>query len=233
MSDFEDSSNEAAAADQKPAGYGTRFWRWISAGEREKVQRILGLDPVDAMKSTMSALEDSSNEEAAVDQKPAGYGKRALGAIIDFLIWGAVLAVPVIVFFIGAVAAEDAEKKSEPSTGGIEMLLGGIGCLVVTVWIVWLFGYRQGVTGKTPGKRAAGTRLTRIGTGEAPGGGTGVGRILVPWLINPATGGVYLTIDYLWPLWDDHKQRVSDKLFKTQVVLDDRPATPAQFNPIS
>ena len=233
MSDFEDSSNEAAAADQKPAGYGKRFWRWISAGEREKVQRILGLDPVDAMKSTMSALEDSSNEEAAVDQKPAGYGKRVLGAIIDFLIVAAVWAVPVIVFFIGAVAAGNASDKGEPFTGGMEMLLGGIGWLVVTVWIVWLFGYRQGVTGKTPGKRVAGTRLTRIRTGEAPGGGTGVGRILVPWLINSATGGVYVIIDYLWPLWDDDKQRVSDKMFKTQVVLDDRPATPAQFNPIS
>ncbi len=118
------------------------------------------------------------------------------------------------------------------------MLLGGIGWLIVTVWIVWLFGYRQGVTGKTPGKRVAGTRLIRIGTGEAPGGGTGVGRILVtvPWLIvvvTGATAGVYVIIDYLWPLWDDHKQRVSDKMFKTQVVLDDRPATPAQFNPIS
>ena len=233
MSDFEDSSNEAAAADQKPAGYGTRFWRWISAGERKKVQRILGLDPVDAMKSTTSAFEDSSNEEAAVDQKPAGYGKRVLGAIIDFLIWGAVWAVPVIVFFIGAVAAGNASDKGEPFTGGMEMLLGGIGWLVVTVWIVWLFGYRQGVTGKTPGKRVAGTRLARIDTGEAPGGGTGVGRILVPWLINSATGGVYVIIDYLWPLWDDDKQRVSDKMFKTQVVLDDRPATPAQFSPIS
>jgi len=233
MSDFEDSSNEAAAADQKPAGYGTRFWRWISAGERKKVQRILGLDPVDAMKSTTSAFEDSSNEEATVDQKPAGYGKRVLGAIIDFLIWGAVWAVPVIVFFIGAVAAGNASDKGEPFTGGMEMLLGGIGWLVVTVWIVWLFGYRQGVTGKTPGKRVAGTRLARIDTGEAPGGGTGVGRILVPWLINSATGGVYVIIDYLWPLWDDDKQRVSDKMFKTQVVLDDRPATPAQFNPIS
>ena len=233
MSDFEDSTNEAAAADQKPAGYGTRFWRWISAGERKKVQRILGLDPVDAMKSTTSAFEDSSNEEATVDQKPAGYGKRVLGAIIDFLIWGAVWAVPVIVFFIGAVAAGNASDKGEPFTGGMEMLLGGIGWLVVTVWIVWLFGYRQGVTGKTPGKRVAGTRLARIDTGEAPGGGTGVGRILVPWLINSATGGVYVIIDYLWPLWDDDKQRVSDKMFKTQVVLDDRPATPAQFSPIS
>ncbi len=67
MADLDDSSNEEAAVDQKPAGYGKRFWRRISAGERAKVQRILGLDPVDAIKSTMSTLEDSLNEEAAVD----------------------------------------------------------------------------------------------------------------------------------------------------------------------
>ena len=235
MSDLDDSSNEAAAVDQKPAGYGKRFWRWISAGERKKVQRILGLDPVDAMKSTMSAFEDSSNEEAAVDQKPAGYGKRALGAIIDFLIVAVVETVPTVVFFIGAVAAGNASDKGEPTTtaAGMMMILGSVGGLVVTVWAIWLFGYRQGVTGTTPGKRAAGTRLTRIDTGEAPGGSIGVGRIIVPWLIASATAGVYVIIDYLWPLWDDHKQRVSDKIFKTQVVLDDRPATPTQFNPIS
>ena len=235
MSDLGDSTNEAAAADQKPAGYGKRFWRWISAGERKKVQRILGLDPVDVMKSTMSALEDSSNEEAAVDQTPAGYGKRSLGAIIDFLIVAVIYGVPVIVFFIGAVAAGNASDKDEPITtaASMMMILGGVGGLAALVWAIWLFGYRQGVTGKTPGKRVAGTRLTRIGTGEAPGGSIGVGRILVPWLINSATAGVYVIIDYLWPLWDDHKQRVSDKMFKTQVVLDDRPATPAQFNPIS
>ena len=42
MSDCEDSSNEEAAADKKPAGYGKRFWRWISEGERKKVQRLRG-----------------------------------------------------------------------------------------------------------------------------------------------------------------------------------------------
>ena len=34
----------------------------------------------------MSDFEDSSNEEPATDQKPAGYGKRVLGAIIDALL---------------------------------------------------------------------------------------------------------------------------------------------------
>ena len=180
----------------------------------------------------MSYFEDSSNEEAAGDQTPAGYGKRFLGAIIDFLLVMVAGAVPTVLFFIGLVAAIDASDKGEPAAGGMMMLLGGLGGLVWLVWQVWLFGYRQGVSGTTPGKRAAGTRLTGIGTGETPGGGVGVGRFLVPMLINIGGFGVYSIVDYLWPLWDDDNQRVSDKIFKTQVVLDDRPATPTQFNPI-
>ena len=150
----------------------------------------------------------------------AGYTKRALGAVIDGFLATVVSVIPVWVFFSGLFATND---KDESAANGTLMLLGGLGWLVL---MVWLFGYRQGVSGTTPGKRVAGTRLTRIGTGEAPGGGTGVARFLVPTLINSATGGVYLIIDYLWPLWDDDNQRVSDKMFSTQVVLD-RPATPS------
>jgi uncharacterized RDD family membrane protein YckC len=179
----------------------------------------------------MSYFEDSSSEEAAGDQTPAGYGKRFLGAIIDFLLVMVAGIIPTVLFFIGLVAAIDASDKGEPAAGGMMMLAGGIVGLVWLVWQVWLFGYRQGVSGTTPGKRAAGTRLTGIGTGQAPGGGVGVGRYLVPALIN-SFAGIYWIIDYLWPLWDDDNQRVTDKMFKTQVVLDDRPATPTQFNPI-
>ena len=136
----------------------------------------------------MSDFEDSSSEEAAGDQTPAGYGKRFLGAIIDFLLVMVAGAVPTVLFFIGLVAAIDASDKGEPAAGGMMMLLGGLGWLVWLVWQVWLFGYRQGVSGTTPGKRAAGTRLTGIGTGQAPGGGVGVGRYLVPALINSLPG---------------------------------------------
>ncbi len=158
-------------------------------------------------------FEDSSNEAAAVAQKPAGYGKRVLGAIIDFLLVMVAGIIPIVLL-------------------AFDVVLGGLGWLVLVVWAVWLFGYRQGVSGTTPGKRTAGTRLTGIGTGETPGGGVGVGRFLVPMLINIGGFGVYSIVDYLWPLWDDDNQRVSDKMFKTQVVLDDRPATPTQYNPI-
>ena len=60
----------------------------------------------------MSYFEDSSTESTAVSQTPAGYGKRALGAIIDFLIVSAVGTVPTVVFFIGAVAAGKDRKST-------------------------------------------------------------------------------------------------------------------------
>ena len=138
--------------------------------------------------------EDSSNEAAIPAQTPAGYDKRVHGAITDRVI----LYLPLIVILF----------RFSP------VLL-----VPVLFFGVWLFGYRQGVTGTTPGKRHAGTRLTKIGTGEAPGGAVGMLRLLVPNLINFPTFGVYMIIDPLWLLWDDDNQRLTDKMFKTQVVV--------------
>ena len=141
--------------------------------------------------------EDSSNEAAIPAQTPAGYDKRVGGAITDRVI----LYPPLIVILF----------QFSP------VLL-----VPVLFFGVWLFGYRQGVTGTTPGKRHAGTRLTKIGTGEAPGGAVGMLRLLVPNLIVVVTGGfgaVYVIIDYLWLLWDDDNQCLTDKMFKTQVVV--------------
>ena len=144
--------------------------------------------------------EDSSKEAAIPAQTPAGYDKRVLGAITDRVIFYPPLIV--ILFLFSPVP---------------------VGLLVPVLFFgVWLFGYRQGVTGKTPGKRVAGTRLTRIGTGEAPGDAVRMLRLLVPNLIVVVTGGfgaVYVIIDYLWLLWDDDNQCLTDKMFKTQVVV--------------
>ena len=138
--------------------------------------------------------EDSSNEAAIPAQTPAGYDKRVHGAITDRVI----LYLPLIVILF----------RFSP------VLL-----VPVLFFGVWLFGYRQGVTGTTPGKRHAGTRLTKIGTGEAPGGAVGMLRLLVPNLINFPPFGVYMILDHLWPLWDDDNQRLTDKMCKTQVVV--------------
>ena len=143
----------------------------------------------------MSYSEDSSNEATIPARTPAGYDKRVLGAIIDRVI----LYPPLIAVLVAPV----------PSGLLVPVLFFG----------VWLFGYRQGVTGTAPGKVAAGTRLTEIGTGEAPGGAVGMLRLLVSNLINFPTFGVYMIIDHLWPLWDKDNQRLTDKMCKTQVVV--------------
>jgi uncharacterized RDD family membrane protein YckC len=39
---------------------------------------------------------------------------------------------------------------------------------------------------------------------------------LVP-LVGSVTG-LYLLLDYLWPLWDDKSQAIHDKIAKTNVV---------------
>ena len=188
--------------------------------------RYSALDSLNAERSALSYSEDSSNEALIPAHTSASYDKRVLGAIIDFLIVVAVGIVPVVVFFIAVLSGLAGPGADFGGEAARKMMqFGVISGLAWLVWMPWLFGYRQGVTGKTPGKRHAGTRLTKIGTGEAPGGGIGVGRILVPWLIVVGTvglGAAYVIIDYLWLLWDDDNQRLTDKMFKTQVVVSTR-----------
>jgi uncharacterized RDD family membrane protein YckC len=57
-----------------------------------------------------------------------------------------------------------------------------------------------------------------------------LGTVLLRWLsqfgvgilgLVPVVGslaGVYTLLDYLWPLWDDKKQAIHDKVAKTNVV---------------
>jgi len=167
---------------------------------------------------------------------PANYSKRIGAAVVDFLI--AVLAwMPAVIFFVigivDGVKEVDSVQKStiRPLTDGEEgeifwevargsWTVAAILGAVVFIWSIWYFGYRQGKTGLTPGKRVAGTKLINIETGTPPGGAKGLGRSIIPSVLGSFSSGIYQLIDYLWPLWDDKNQRITDKMFSTQVVLD-------------
>jgi len=149
---------------------------------------------------------------------PAGWWRRGKAAIIDTLICISAGLIPVVMVVIGLVFALADENDNDSSgVGWILFAIGMVTGLAVMVWAGWKFGWRQGVTGTTPGKGRLGIRLVDIETGEPPGGARGLGRCIVPGLINSVVN-VYQLIDYLWPLWDDRNQRVTDKMFKTQVV---------------
>ena len=78
----------------------------------------------------------------------------------------------------------------------------------------------------TPAKLLVGLRVRlRETPGPMP-----LGTVLMRWLgqfgigllgLIPFVGqvtGLYSLLDYLWPLWDDKKQAVHDKIAKTNVV---------------
>ncbi|MGE4567328.1 MAG: RDD family protein [Acidimicrobiales bacterium] len=167
----------------------------------------------------MTYFESESDEEVKQAGTPARYGLRVKAALIDFVIGMAAVAVPAIGLIFAIVSIAERDNNTITSGEGWAIFFSALGLLFWLLWQGWFFGYRQGKSGTTPGKRAAGIRLVSIKTGEVPGGGTGVGRLMLPHLINSFVG-VYWVIDLLWPLWDDENQRLTDKIVSTQVVLE-------------
>ena len=156
-------------------------------------------------------------------QESASWWTRGKAAIVDFLIFLAVCLIPgVLIITSFVVAYDDFWEEFDFSGGSTTLLVLGIFMgIAALVWSGWFFGYCQGNTGTTPGKRSQGICLVDAESGKVPGGARGVGRWLVPGLVGGITGigNIIELIDYLWPIWDPKKQRLIDKVFKTRVVL--------------
>jgi len=157
-------------------------------------------------------------------QEAASWWTRGKAAIVDFLIFLAVCLIPgVLIITSFVVAYDDFWEEFDFSGGSTTLLILGILMGVAAlVWSGWFFGYCQGNTGTTPGKRSQGICLVDAESGKVPGGARGVGRWLVPGVIGGASQGIgsaIQLIDLLWPLWDPKKQRLIDKVFKTRVVV--------------
>ena len=72
---------------------------------------------------------------------------------------------------------------------------------------------RQGRTGYTYGKARVGIKTIREEDGQPSGVGSCTARYFLHWIINQ-----FFYIDYLWPLWDDKCQTITDKILTTVVV---------------
>ena len=164
-----------------------------------------------------------ADHDPVSDLESATWWTRGKAVIIDALLFFGAMLVPVLLVVVAVVMAWDEAADEFSFTGGSVGLLvvGIISGVGVFVWGGWLFGYRQGATGSTPGKRRLKIRLVDVDSGEAPGGAKGVGRCLVPALVGgiQGVGNVLQLIDILWPLWDSRNQRLIDKVFRTRVVV--------------
>ena len=135
----------------------------------------------------------------------ADFGPRAIAYLIDF---GLLMAIYIVGWIIGLIfsAVSDA-----------------LGALVLfVVWLAticgWLYmGFLVGAKGRSPGMAIIGLRCVGEETGQVVGGGTGVIRTLAHIIDS-----IICYIGWLFPLWDDKRQTIADKVMKT-VVLADQP----------
>jgi uncharacterized RDD family membrane protein YckC len=88
-----------------------------------------------------------------------------------------------------------------------------LGSLALLVFVVWNSGFRQGGSGQSLGKRAAGIRLVGADGGRPIGFGRAVTRQIAHLLDTLPLG-----LGYLWPLWDESRQTFADKACGTVVV---------------
>ncbi|ODQ87555.1 hypothetical protein BHQ18_23420 [Mycolicibacterium flavescens] len=93
------------------------------------------------------------------------------------------------------------------TTGQLAVFVSSI---LVLVYAIWNFGYRQGTTGSSVGKSILKFQVVSENTGRPIGFGMSVVRQLAHIL-----DALICYIGYLFPLWDAKRQTIADKLIKT------------------
>ena len=120
----------------------------------------------------------------------ASWGQRVGAALIDYV-------GPSIVIFI---------------IFRISTALGLLLDLAFLAFLIWNL-VQQGNTGQTIGKQQLGIKLVKEETGQVVGPGLSIGRAFLH-----IVDGLPCYIGYLFPLWDDKRQTLADKIVKTVVV---------------
>jgi len=149
----------------------------------------------------------------------AGIGARIGAHIIDHLFVGLGMIPGLILYMIGTfgiVATSNSSSSSDGAgaAGGIAivliflgfalMFIGGLGLLLYNI-------FRLGRDGATIGKKVMKIKVVTV-TGEPLGFGKAFLREFVKWL-----AGSICFILLLWPLWDQEKQSLGDKVAGTHV----------------
>ena len=88
----------------------------------------------------------------------------------------------------------------------------GLTSLVALAYVIWNLGYRQGTTGSSIGKGIMKFKVVSEKTGQPIGFGMSIVRQLAH-IVEDATSSRY--IGYLFPLWDQKRQTLADKIMTT------------------
>lgn len=151
----------------------------------------------------------------------AGFGSRLGAWLLDGVLYGIAMAVPIIIGVVMMVAAfadcvtfgnEVLCPDGAPSGG---LLGGGIAVAVLGfLFVVIMYVRALGRTGQTWGRRIVGIKVIRVDNGDVPGVGRALGRQLFGNIISANI----LYLGYLWMIWDKDRQTWHDKVAGTIVV---------------
>ena len=143
----------------------------------------------------------------------ASWWSRVGAQLLDGLIATVIFIGPLIAGIV--LAVKDLEYNSfteeyEGTVNGSGVLIAVVAGLLYLGFDLWNRGIRVGTKGQSLGKQIVGIRVAKDADGQMLGAGMGFLR----WLVAIAAGIVPFgsLLDVLWPLWDDKKQTLHDKV---------------------
>jgi uncharacterized RDD family membrane protein YckC len=157
--------------------------------------------------------EDAAEREAAagppeVRSDYASWGRRLGAYLLDVL----VIAVPLIAIIGVALAAGSPEDENDSSWTAVAIAY----LLTIVVPFVYFTLMHGRESGQTLGKKWLGIRVVDGSSGNSIGYGRAFGRYAISFVF-----GLFVIpsiLDYLWPLWDQKKQALHDKVVGSIVV---------------
>ena len=140
----------------------------------------------------------------------ASWGQRFGAWLLDiFVVWTLIVALSVALFFAAGGPDDDPATDDGAALGVLAFFPGMI---ITALYFALMHG---GKSGQTLGKKAAGIAVRRQGSLERISYGQAFGRAFIFglfWLLY-----VWI-LDILWPLWDERKQALHDKVVGSVVV---------------
>jgi uncharacterized RDD family membrane protein YckC len=149
--------------------------------------------------------------QAEPDLTPAGFGERTGAAFVDLgislIVFGVSVWIATILFAIGGTG---------PIVAGILLIVAGIVVAILHTSLLMARGGER--NGQSIGKRALDVRVVTTAGGPVGIGTCLVREVAVKQFGTLITGGLFLPVDYLWPLFDDEDRAIHDIVAETRLV---------------
>ncbi len=141
----------------------------------------------------------------------ASWGSRAVAYLLDWFLLSVAFVVALVAGIIMDATIAGAGSRSYGSSSSA-CFTSCCQCLWILL-VPFYFVFQHSHGGQTIGKKALGIKIVQIKNGATPDLGVATLRLIGYWI-----SGLILYLGFLWPLWDDQKQALHDKIAGTLVI---------------